>query len=66
MGLTARDEQILQLTAEGMTGKEVGVSLDISEQTVKNHLTHVREVLNAKTTTHAVYIKFCTGQVTTA
>ena len=37
-GLTRRETEILQVVAEGLSNKEVGAKLHISEGTVKNHL----------------------------
>lgn len=36
--LTDRERQVLQLAAGGATNAEIGLALDISRQTVKNHL----------------------------
>ncbi|GAB2602080.1 response regulator transcription factor [Ramlibacter solisilvae] len=39
--LTRREEEILRLIGQGMTNKEIGRVLDISDQTVKTHLHRV-------------------------
>ncbi len=39
--LSAQEERILTLVAQGMTNKEIGEELFISEKTVKNHLSHI-------------------------
>jgi len=36
--LTDRENEVVQLVAQGCRNKEVAVKLSISEQTVKNHL----------------------------
>ena len=36
-GLTARETQVLELLAEGLSNKGIGTRLDISDQTVKFH-----------------------------
>jgi DNA-binding NarL/FixJ family response regulator len=36
--LSAREEQVLRLVAEGMSNKQIGASLGIAERTVKVHL----------------------------
>jgi DNA-binding NarL/FixJ family response regulator len=37
-GLTRRQQQIVPLIAQGMTNKEIASNLNLSEQTVKNHI----------------------------
>lgn len=37
-GLTRREQQILPLIARGLTNKEIAAQLNLSEQTVKNHV----------------------------
>jgi DNA-binding NarL/FixJ family response regulator len=43
--LTQREVQILQLVAEGLSNKEIGVRLSITEGTVKNHVHNALEKL---------------------
>lgn len=38
LGLTRRQQEIAPLLAEGLTNKEIAVRLNLSEQTVKNHV----------------------------
>lgn len=38
LGLTRRQQQLIPLIAQGLTNKEIGSHLNISEQTVKNHI----------------------------
>jgi DNA-binding NarL/FixJ family response regulator len=38
LGLTRRQQQLVPLIAQGLTNKEIGSHLNISEQTVKNHV----------------------------
>jgi two-component system response regulator DevR len=38
LGLTRREQQLVQLVSEGLTNKEIGSRLYLSEQTVKNHI----------------------------
>ena len=52
--LTDREREILRWTANGKSAADTGTILAISERTVKDHLAHAREKLNAETTTHAV------------
>jgi DNA-binding NarL/FixJ family response regulator len=38
LGLTRREQQLVQLVSEGLTNKEIAGQLNLSEQTVKNHV----------------------------
>lgn len=40
-GLTAREQQILDLIAEGLTNRQISSNLSISESTVENHVHHI-------------------------
>ncbi len=44
-GLTRREVEILQLVADGLSNKEIGVKLSITEGTVKNHVHNALEKL---------------------
>ena len=46
--LTAREREVLQLTAEGLTGAEVAEKLYISPRTVETHRAHVLKKLGLK------------------
>jgi DNA-binding NarL/FixJ family response regulator len=54
--LTARERQILQLLADGMSNADVAAKLFISQETVKSHVRHILAKLEADTRTHAVAI----------
>jgi DNA-binding NarL/FixJ family response regulator len=54
--LTAREREILQLLADGMSNAEVAGRLFISEETVKSHVRHILTKLEADTRTQAVGI----------
>lgn len=43
--LTPKELEVSQLVAQGKTNKEVAITLDITERTVKTHLTHIYEKL---------------------
>jgi len=44
--LTGRETEILKLVARGLSNKEIGTELHISENTVKTHVRHILEKLN--------------------
>ena len=52
--LTARERQIVQLIAEGLSNKEIGTQLFIEVATVKNHVHNILEKLQVKRRDHAV------------
>ncbi len=54
--LTPRETQALALLAEGLSNKEVGVRLGISEHTAKFHVMAVLDKLGATTRTEAVVL----------
>lgn len=51
--LTTRELEVLRMVAKGMGNKEIAASLNIAEVTVKLHVSHVLEKLNAKDRTEA-------------
>jgi DNA-binding NarL/FixJ family response regulator len=54
--LTAREREILQLLADGMSNGDVAQRLFISQETVKSHVRHILAKLEADTRTQAVAI----------
>ncbi|HRP70311.1 MAG TPA: response regulator transcription factor [Turneriella sp.] len=54
--LTQREKEILALTANGQTSKEVGERLEISARTVEAHRAHIREKLGLET--HSELVRY--------
>ena len=52
--LTAREMEILQLIARAFTNLQIGAELNIAEGTVKTHVSHILEKLEARDRTEAV------------
>ena len=52
-GLTAREEEVLGLVSQGLSNREIARTLWIAESTVKVHVRHVLEKLDAKSRTEA-------------
>jgi two-component system response regulator DegU len=52
--VTTREQEILNYMAKGYLNKQIALALDISEQTVKNHVTSILRKLNANARTQAV------------
>lgn len=47
MGLTRREQQLVPLIAQGFTNKEIASHLNLSEQTVKNHIHRILQRMGA-------------------
>jgi len=54
--LTARESEVLQLTAQGLANKQIALKLDISEHTVKFHLSSLYAKLAVTNRTEAVRV----------
>lgn len=54
--LSPREIDVLRLVAAGNGNREIAAKLSISEETVKNHVTHILAKLRANDRTHAVTI----------
>jgi len=61
--LTKREHEVLHAMAAGKSNKEIGVALDISEGTVKVHMTHILEKLNVSGRTEAIGVAVKKGLV---
>ena len=53
--LTERENQVLRLLAVGMSNREIGTRLTISEATVKFHVRNLRDKLEVRRRTEIVY-----------
>jgi DNA-binding NarL/FixJ family response regulator len=47
LGLTRREQQLLHMISRGLTNKEIAAQLNLSEQTVKNHVHRMLRKLGA-------------------
>jgi DNA-binding NarL/FixJ family response regulator len=54
--LTPQERRILELIVDGLTNREIGDSLNVSEQTVKNHVTSLLAKLNVSRRTQAAVL----------
>lgn len=46
-GLTRREQQLIEMISRGLTNKEIAAQLNLSEQTVKNHVHRVLQKVGA-------------------
>ncbi len=52
--LSTRETEVLKLVAQGLANKQIAAELNLGEATVKTHLRHILEKLNAPDRTRAV------------
>jgi two-component system, NarL family, response regulator len=63
--LTPREHQVLQLVAKGLTNKEIGRALGISDNTARNHVNSIIEKLEVSDRTEAATIAISQGLIPT-
>ena len=56
LGITARELEILELIAQGLSNREIAEKLFVSENTVKTHSSRLFDKLNAKRRTQAAQL----------
>jgi len=56
LGVTARELEILELMAQGLSNREIAEKLFVSENTVKTHASRLFDKLNAKRRTEAAQL----------
>jgi two-component system NarL family response regulator len=61
--LTKREMDVLRVVAAGKSNKEIGVAFDISEATVKVHITHILEKLKVTGRTEAINVAVRRGLI---
>ncbi len=65
VSLTSRETQILNYIANGNSNKQIAHILQISEQTIKNHVSNILRKLNANDRAHAVVLAIRYGWIST-
>jgi two-component system, NarL family, response regulator DevR len=63
LGLTRREQQLVHLIGNGLTNKEIAAQLNLSEQTVKNHIHRMLRKLGASDRLGAVELCRAPGAV---
>ena len=61
--MTRREQEVLSFVAEGCSNKLIASHLDITERTVKSHLTNIMTKLRASDRTHAVVTAIRAGEL---
>jgi DNA-binding NarL/FixJ family response regulator len=59
--LTPREEEVLHLLVEGLSNKEIGGRLHLTEGTIKNYVSNIIAKLQANDRTHAVVLAIKRG-----
>jgi pimeloyl-ACP methyl ester carboxylesterase len=52
--LSARENEVLELIARGLDNAQIAVRLELSEKTVRNHITHIFEKLEVESRAQAI------------
>ncbi|NTU80205.1 MAG: response regulator transcription factor [Chloroflexales bacterium] len=61
--LSAREIAVLRLLARGASNKEIAAQLDLSENTITSHLSHIFEKLGVKSRTEAAMVALQRGLI---
>ena len=61
--ITPRELEVLGYVARGYGNKRIAYTLNISEQTIKNHITSILRKLDANDRTHAVVLAMRHGWI---
>jgi DNA-binding NarL/FixJ family response regulator len=63
-GLSNRERQIMRLVSEGLSNKEIGRRLKITDGTIKVHLNHIFQklVVGNRTALAALYLNHVSGK----
>lgn len=61
--LSAREVEVLQLIANGLTNVEIAEQLYLGVETIKTHAKHIKQRLSASNRVHMVAIALRTGLV---
>jgi DNA-binding NarL/FixJ family response regulator len=54
--LSSREIQVVRLIAEGLSNKQIGANLGLSDKTIKNHISHILAKLGLKARTQVAVL----------
>ncbi|MGR9413151.1 response regulator transcription factor [Rhizobium leguminosarum] len=58
ISITPREKEVLRWVADGKTGPEMAMILDLSEHTIRSHIESAKRKFDAMNTTHMVALAF--------
>jgi DNA-binding NarL/FixJ family response regulator len=61
--LTAREQEVFRLIADGLSNTEIAEELHISDTTVKTHITHILQKLHLRDRVQAVVLAYQAGLI---
>ena len=61
--MTAREREVTQLLATGLTGEEIAAGLFLSSETVRTHVRNAMQRMNAKTRAHLIALAVQHGEI---
>ncbi len=59
--LSAREREVLELVAEGLSNAEIGARLNVVEKTIKHHMTNILSKLQVSSRVEAALLAYKTG-----
>jgi DNA-binding CsgD family transcriptional regulator len=64
--LTAREQEVLELIAVGLSAKQVAQRIDLAPRTVERHIENIRQKMRARNTPHLIFQAFQSGMLEVA
>jgi DNA-binding NarL/FixJ family response regulator len=62
-GISAKEMEVLSLAARGLSNKEIGAELGVSEATVKSYFVDLFQKLNVRSRTEAIFVSLKSGML---
>jgi DNA-binding NarL/FixJ family response regulator len=62
-GISAKEMEVLSLAARGLSNKEIGAQLGVSEATVKSYFVDLFQKLNVRSRTEAIFVSLKSGML---